>query len=174
MATETQGAESGGAGLPQLDFSTFPNQIFWLLVTLVVVYLILTRVALPRIASVLSERKGAITNDLAVAEDLKAKAAEAEKAYEKALADARAEANEIVAKAKAEMQAELDAAIKKADARITERSAESEKAIAEIRAGALESIRAVAQDTAQEVIAAMGAEADAAEIEKAVAAHVKG
>ncbi|MFP4275412.1 MAG: F0F1 ATP synthase subunit B' [Paracoccaceae bacterium] len=174
MATETQGAENGGAGLPQLDFSTFPNQIFWLLVTLVVVYFILTRVALPRIASVLSERKGTITNDLAAAEDLKAKAAEAEKAYDKALADARAEANEIVAKAKAEMQADLDAAMKEADARIAERAAESEKAIAEIRAGALESIREVATDTAQEVIAAMGAEADAAEIEKAVAAQVKG
>ena len=57
--------------MPQLYFSTFPNQIFWLLVTLVVIYFVLSRVALPRIGGVLAERKGTITNDIAAAEDLK-------------------------------------------------------------------------------------------------------
>ena len=93
MASETHDAAGQAAstpGLPQLDFSTFGNQIFWLLVTLVVIYFVLSRIALPRIAAVLAERKGAITNDLAAAEDLKAKAVEAEQAYLKALADARA------------------------------------------------------------------------------------
>ena len=92
MATETQGAETAAEaapGMPQLDFSTFPNQIFWLVVTLVVIYLVLSRVALPRIASVLAERSGTITNDLATAEELKLQAVEAEKAYQQALADAR-------------------------------------------------------------------------------------
>ena len=46
------GAETGG--MPQLDFSSWPNQIFWLVITLVAIYLILSRVALPRIASVLA------------------------------------------------------------------------------------------------------------------------
>ncbi|MEM9552439.1 MAG: F0F1 ATP synthase subunit B', partial [Pseudomonadota bacterium] len=58
MATETQdaghsAAEAGSGGMPQLEISTFPNQIFWLVVTLVVIYLILSRVALPRIGSIL-------------------------------------------------------------------------------------------------------------------------
>ncbi|MDB4198503.1 F0F1 ATP synthase subunit B', partial [Ascidiaceihabitans sp.] len=75
MATDTQSAaEASGPGMPQLDFSTWGNQIFWLVITLVVIYLILSRVALPRIASVLAERQGTITNDIAAAEDLKAKA----------------------------------------------------------------------------------------------------
>ena len=77
-------AAHGSGGMPQLDFSTYGNQIFWLLVTLVVIYFILSRVALPRIAAVLAERQGTITNDLAAAEDLKAKAVEAEDAYNKA------------------------------------------------------------------------------------------
>ena len=89
MATETQAGGADAGGLPQLDFSTFGNQIFWLLVALVAIYLILSRVALPRIAAVLAERQGTITHDLTTAEDLKAKAAEAEEAYKKALADAR-------------------------------------------------------------------------------------
>ena len=178
MATETEGAAAqgmdGGSGLPQLDFSTFPNQIFWLIVTLIAIYYILTRIALPRIASVLAERTGSITNDLAAAEDFKAKAAEAEKAYEKALADARAEAQEIIAEAKAEIQADVDAAMRRADAQIAEKTAESEKAIAEIRANAAESVHEVARETAGAVLAALGAEADEAEIEKAVAARAKG
>ena len=43
-------------GMPQLDFATFPNQIFWLIVTLVVIYFVLSRIALPRIGAVLAGR----------------------------------------------------------------------------------------------------------------------
>ena len=105
MATEAtdaaNAAAESSAGMPQLDFSTFPNQIFWLVITLVVIYLVLSRVALPRIAEVLAARQGAITSDIATAEELKQKAANAEEAYEKALAEARAEAGRIAAEAKA-------------------------------------------------------------------------
>ena len=174
MATETKGAEEAATGLPQLDFSTFPNQIFWLVVALVAIYLILTKVALPRIADVLAERSGTITNDIAQAEELKLKAQEAEAAYEKALADARAEAQRIIAEAKAEMQAELDAATAKADEQISAQTAESEKRIAEVRAGALDAIREVSQATAGEIVRALGASADDAAITAAVDARVKG
>ena len=187
MATETNGtADVGSAaadaaregaeavGMPQLDFSTFPNQIFWLLVTLVVVHLILSRVALPRIAAVLAERQGTITNDIAAAEELKLKAVEAEAAYNQALADARAEAGKIVAEAKAEIQAEVDAATAKADAEIAARTAESEKAIAEIRAGAMASVTEVAKATALEIVSVLGGKADAKTINAAIAAQMKG
>ena len=117
MATEPV-EHAGGTGMPQLDFSTFPNQIFWLVVTLVVIYLILSRVALPRIGSVLAERSGTITNDLGAAEELNQKAKAAEAAYEKALADARTEAARIVAVTKAEIQAGLKVELDRADAQI--------------------------------------------------------
>jgi F-type H+-transporting ATPase subunit b len=165
---------SSGAGMPQLDFSHFPNQIFWLVVTLIVIYLILSRVALPRIGAVLAERAGTITNDIAAAEDLKRKAADAEAAYEKALADARVEAGRIVAATKAEIQVELDAAMKKADAEIAAKAAEGEKAIAEIRAQTVESVKVVAKDAAAEIVSAMGFSADAAAIEAEVDNRVKG
>ena len=177
MATETTEAAHGAAeaaqpGMPQLDFSTFGNQIFWLVVTLVVIYFVLSKVALPRIASVLAERQGTITNDIAAAEELKVRAAEA--AYDKALADARAEAGRIAAEAKAEMQAEVDVALQKADAEIAARTAESEAKIAEIREGAAQAVREVARDTAREVVAALGVDVDAAAVDAAVAAQAKG
>ncbi|WP_227268274.1 F0F1 ATP synthase subunit B' [Roseobacter weihaiensis] len=176
MATETTGADvaASSPGMPQLDFSTWGNQIFWLVVTLVVIYMILSKVALPRIAAILAERQGTITNDIAAAEDMKAKAQEAEAAYDKALADARTEAHRIVAEAKAEIQSDLDAAIAKADAEIAAKAAESEKAIAEIRAGAAEAVQQVAKDTAQEIVAAMGGKADAKTVDAAVTAQLKG
>lgn len=175
MATNTSTAtEAATPGMPQLDFSTFGNQIFWLVVTLVVIYLILSRVALPRIAGVLAERSGTISNDLAAAEELKAKAVAAEEAYNKALADARAEAAKIVATTKADMKAELDAAIAKADAEISQKTAESEKLISEIRATALESVEEVAKNTAMALVSALGGKEDAKTIDAAVSNEMKG
>ena len=175
MATNTSTAtEAATPGMPQLDFSTFGNQIFWLVVTLVVIYLILSRVALPRIAGVLAERSGTISNDLAAAEELKVKAVAAEEAYNQALSDARAEAAKIVASAKADMKAELDAAIAKADAEISQKTAESEKVISEIRATALESVEEVAKNTAMALVSALGGKEDAKTIDAAVSNEMKG
>ncbi len=180
MASETHETVSacvdshGGAiGMPQLCGEWMGNQIFWLVVTLVVIFFILSRLALPRIAAVLADRQGTITGELAKAEELKARAAQAEQAYEKALADARGEAHNIIAAARAEIKAELDEAIAKADADIAALAAEGEKKIAEIRASALESIREVALATAGELVAAMGVKPDAALVSSAVEARVK-
>lgn len=175
MATEpTSAAEATGPGMPQLDITTFGNQIFWLLVALVVIYFVLSRVALPRIAGILAERQGTITNDLAAAEDLKARASEAEAAYDKALADARAEAQRIAGETRAAIQGDLDAAIAKADAEISAKAAESEKAISDIRAGAQEAVKEVAKDAAKDIVALMGGKADARSITAAVNARMKG
>lgn len=181
MATDTTDVagvcvDAGGSalGMPQLCADWMPNQIFWLLVTLVAIYFVMSRIALPRISAFLAERSGTITNDLAAAEELKNKAAEAEAAYDQALLDARAEAHKIVAKAKAEIQTELDVELQKADAQIAAKTAESEAAIAEIRAGAVESVTAVAKDTAKELVAAFGSTADAKTITAAVTARMKG
>ena len=170
-----QSVPTKSVGMPQLDASTFPNQIFWLVVTLLVLYFVLSRVALPRIASVLAERQGTITNDIATAEELKLKATEAEAAYEKALADARIEAQNIVAAAKADIQADLNAAIADADAEIAARSAESEKRIGEIRESALANVEQVAKDTAREIVAVLSpVSADDAAIDAAVTSRIKG
>ena len=187
MATETTTAEGaaqatsacvnehgGAVGLPQLCVDWMPNQIFWLLVTLVVMYLVLSRIALPRIGAVLADRKGTITNDLAAAEELKQKAVEAERAYNNALASARSEAAKIVAAAKAEIQKDLDAATAKADAEIAAKAAESEKSIAVIRDGAAAAVAEVARDTARELVAALGGAADARTVTAAVTARLKG
>ena len=120
-STETTGAENlahAEVGMPQLDFSIYPNLIFWLLVAIVALYFILSRVALPRIGTVLAERNDAIANDIEMAALLKRRADEAEAAYNAALAQARDEAHKIAAETKAGIDKELASLLAKADAEI--------------------------------------------------------
>src|SRR3546814_1656625 len=85
----------GSGGLPQLDADTYPTQIFWLVVTFVILYLIMSKVALPRIAEVLEERQERVADDIETAERLRSEAAVVQSEYEKALAEARGKAQEL-------------------------------------------------------------------------------
>ena len=104
--------------MPQLDVGTFGNQIFWLLLALVAIYLVLSRVALPRIAAILAERQGTITNDVAAAEDLKAKAERPKLRMKRRLRMPALNRIRIAGETKAKIQGDLDVAIAKADARL--------------------------------------------------------
>ena len=171
--------EHAEVGMPQLDVTTFPNLIFWLVVALVVLYLLLSRVALPRIARALEERSDASTTDLEQAALLKHRAEEAEAAYNAALARARDEAQRIGAETKAGIGDELAALTAKAEAEIAARAAESEARIREIREGAAASVEEVARAAARDIVELFlpGAAEDEAgdkAVAQAVAARVKG
>jgi len=180
MATETTtgalsacvGPDGGAIGMPQLCIDWFANQIFWLVIAIGAVYFILTRIALPHLETVLADRRGAISNDIAAAEDLKQKAAAASAAYDKALADAKAEAQRIAAQTRADIQLQLDEALEKADADIARRSAESQARIEEIRATAVQNVEIVARDAAAEIVTSLGEAASDDDIAAAVGARL--
>lgn len=189
MATETEGAAGGQghetlgaevlheaeAGMPQLNPEYFPNLIFWLIISIVLLYMILSRVAIPRITSVLAERSDAISADLETAHLYKRRAEEAETAYNAALAKARDEAHKIAAESKAQVQKELDVLMAKADAEIAARAAESETRIGEIRENAARSVEEVAREAALEIVSAIApSAADAESVNAAVASRMKG
>ena len=162
-------------GMPQLDPAFWPNLIFWLVVTMVVLYFLMSKVALPRIAGIVRDRHQTVANDLEAAAELKRKAEEAEAAYDKALAEARAEAQKIAAETKARIQEDLAEATAKADAEIAAKTAESEGRIAEIRDSAIEAVDTVAKDTAQAIVAAiLPGVADQGAVNSAVDAAMKG
>lgn len=179
----TEGLEGGvggvdheaATGMPQLDLAIYPNLIFWLVVAIGVIYLILTRVALPRITSVLAERQDAIASDLEQAALLKRRAGEAEDAYKRALAEARDEAHRISAATKADIQTELKRLMAKADAEIAAKTAESEARIAEIRESAARSVEEVARPTARAIVEAFAPDlTDGAAVDAAVASRLGG
>jgi F-type H+-transporting ATPase subunit b len=162
-------------GMPQLDPSIYPNLIFWLLVALIALYLILNRIALPRISTVLLERNEAISNDLEQAATFKRNAEQAEAAYDAALAEARRQSEKISAENKVQINKELSTLMAKAEAEIAAKTAESTKRIGEIRDSAAKSVEEVARATAKEIVAAfLPAVSDAEKIDAAVQARLKG
>ncbi|MCS6854559.1 MAG: F0F1 ATP synthase subunit B' [Elioraea sp.] len=141
--------------MPQLDFGNplILSQLFWLLVIFGALYLILSKVALPPVASVLEERASRIAADLERARALKEEAdaaiAEAERAQAKARAEAQAairsaieQAKAEAAKAEAEQAARLARQIKDAEARIAEARARAEAAIGEVAVAAAQAATA--------------------------------
>ncbi|MGB8276005.1 MAG: F0F1 ATP synthase subunit B' [Alphaproteobacteria bacterium] len=155
--------------MPQFDPSTFPTQIFWLVLIFVVLYLVMARVALPRVAQVLDERRDRIDDDLDKAEQLKKEAEEAAQAYERTLQIARARA-QLLLKALAD-QAASEAAAKQA--KLNERMAVETKAAEEridaARASAMGSMRVIAAEAAAAATGKLiGSKPEASQVDAAV------
>lgn len=156
MASEPHEAAAASGGLPQLNFETWPSQIFWLIVSFGALYFILSRLALPKIEETLQARQDQIAGDLDLAAEFAQKAKEAEAAYNAALVEARGEARKIAEKTQAEIKSQLDAALAEADARIEARTAQSAERIAAIRADARNQAITVAEDVANAVVSKLG------------------
>jgi F-type H+-transporting ATPase subunit b len=136
--------------MPQFDATTFPSQLIWLAITFVLLYLVLSRVALPRIASVLEERQKRIGGDLEKAEELKAEAEQVLAEHEAAMAETRAGAQDLIRAAKEEMAAESARRSDELAARIAATAAEAEGRIDAARKAALANIRDIAVEVAQD------------------------
>jgi F-type H+-transporting ATPase subunit b len=116
-------------GFPPFKTETFPSQIFWLVITFAFLFVVLWRIAGPRINGVITSRRGAINSDIAAAVKARGDAEAASAAYQTALAGARARSqglaeenrqtlNAEIAKAKATAEAEASHAMAAADTRI--------------------------------------------------------
>ncbi len=138
--------------MPQLQIGDFAPQLIWLAITFVTLYLIMARVALPRIGSVLREREKHIADDLAEAQRLKDQTSEAIAAYEQALAEARSKANAIANQTREELNAKLNAERAVIDQQIASKTAAAEARIQQIKENALGQIHEIAGETAQAVV----------------------
>lgn len=172
VAQETQ--EHAKGGLPQLNVGTYPTQIFWLAVTFGLLLILMSKVALPRVAEVLEARQEKIANDLDRAHAMKSEADGVIQAYEKALADARANAQKVLADTVAATDAET---AKRQGALATELAARAREAEARINAAketALGNVRSVSAEAAQAAVAKLvGIDLDQARAEAAVDAALK-
>ncbi len=167
------GAEHAG-GLPQLNPATFPTQIFWLALTFITLYYLLSKKALPRVAEVLEERQERISRDLSKAASLKEEAEAVLAQVDKALAEARSEAQALIAKAAAEIDANTQARQAKLGADIAERLRTAEANIAAAKEQAIANVRGAAADIARDVAGRLaGVDVDAAQAEAAVAAVIE-
>ncbi len=170
--TET---ESGKHTFPPFQKDTFASQLVSLVIAFVALYLIVSRIALPRVGSVLDARQGAIDGDLAAAQKLKDESEAALKAYESELAAARSRAQAIGAETREKLNAASEAERKTLEDRLAAKLAEAEKAIAATRATAMGNVRGIAADAAAAIVQQLtGLAPNAKTVNKAVDASLKG
>jgi F-type H+-transporting ATPase subunit b len=137
---------------PPFDKQTFPSQLLWLTLTFVALYLLMSRVALPRIDSILQQRRTRISGDLAEARRLKEESEAAIAAYEKALVEARGRAQTLLNESRQRQAAEAEAARKTLDATLNARIAEAERGIDAQKSAALANVRDIAIDAAAAIV----------------------
>jgi F-type H+-transporting ATPase subunit b len=154
---------------PPLDPGTFAPQLVWLALSFGLLYLLLKRVALPRVGEVIEERADRVRRDLEQAEKLKADTEAALANYEQALGEARTKANAIAKGMRDRLTAEVDKERAKVDAAIAAKLAEAERRIAEAKAKALASVGDIASEVAGAIVARLiGKEVSKDEVQKAL------
>jgi F-type H+-transporting ATPase subunit b len=160
--------------MPQLDISTFPSQIFWLTVTFAALFIVMWKVAVPRIAGVLESRQRRIEDNLDKAAEFKKGAEAAIEAYETAIAEARANAQSMINETAQGIAADVAAQEAALATKLQTRIAESEAAIAEAKTAAISSIRDMAQDVAASAVEKLVGDApDTSDMSKAIDSAMK-
>jgi F-type H+-transporting ATPase subunit b len=150
--TEHVPAGEHGGGFPPFQKETFASQLIWLALVFVALYLLMSRIALPRVGAILDQRSQRIDGDLAEAQRLKDEADAASAAYEKALADARGRAQTLANERREVEAARAETARKELESKLNAHIAEAEKAIARTRTAAMANVREIATGTAAAIV----------------------
>src|SRR5215472_17604454 len=161
-SVEVPASEHGG-GFPPFNPHTFASQLLWLALIFLALYLLMSRIALPRIGSILEARRQRIQDDLAEAQRFKDASDAAIAAHEKALAEARGRAQVLANETRAKAVAAADARRKEVDAKLHGRIAEAEKAIAATRSSAMANLRGIAVEAAGAIVERLTGVAPASE-----------
>ena len=168
-------ADAHGRAFPPFQKDTFASQLVSLLIAFVALYLIVSRIALPRVGSVIDERQNKIEGDLADAQKLKDQSDNALKAYENELAAARSRAQAIGAETREKLNAASEAERKTLEQQLSVKLAEAEKTIASTRATAMGNVRGIAADAAAAIVQQLtGVLPDGKSVDSAVDASLKG
>jgi F-type H+-transporting ATPase subunit b len=169
VAAAAEHAEHKG-GLPQLNINDFAPQLFWLVIAFCLLYLLLSRVALPRIGEVIDERRNRIDRDLQEAERLRSETEKSMASYEQALAEARAKAQGIVGEQRIKLTAEMNTERAKVEQSIAERTAAAEKQVEQLKTAALAQVNTIAAEAVGAIVAKLiGVEPQKGEIDEALA-----
>lgn len=146
-------AQAAGAGLPQLDISTWPSQLFWLVLLFTAGYILMAKFVTPRIGGVLEERRAKLDEDLGKARSASEDAARIRAEYEAELDAARAAAAETAKQAAAEATKQAEASNAKIAKKLAEKVAKAEAKLATARSKAIANLNNVAAEAAMAAVA---------------------
>ena len=167
--TQKEGGPHAKGPFPPFAPEHFGSQLVWFAIAFGLLYLLLARLVLPRIASILETRRARVASDLDEAGRLKDESETAIAAYEKSLADARARAQAAVAEHQQKVAAEAGRRRTELEASLGQRLAEAERAIEATRATAMKEVRGIAIEAAGAIVERLlGAPATKPAVERAV------
>jgi F-type H+-transporting ATPase subunit b len=154
MATTAHTEAAGGhkAPFPPFQSETFASQLFWLAIAFAALYLLASRLVLPRVGGIIDARANKIEGDLAEAQRFKAEADAANAAYEKALADARSRAQALANATREKQMAEAEKKRKALEQQLDAKLGEAEKTIATTKASAMTNVRTIAAEVAAAIV----------------------
>jgi F-type H+-transporting ATPase subunit b len=154
MATSAHTEHPGGGKPPFPPFNkeTFASQLVWLAVFFIALYVVIGRLAIPRIGGIVEARRNRVEGDLAEANRLKEQSDAALKAYEKSLADARTRAQALASETRDKLNAEAEEARRKLEAELHQRLAKAEETIAATKTAAMANVSGIAVDTAAAIV----------------------
>ena len=145
-------AATEGGGLPQMDISSYPSQIFWLIITFGVLYIFMWKIAIPRLRTTVEERKDKISTDLSDAEQLKIEAQSIIEEYEVEISNSNNEASLIFNNAKSEIDKKIDVSKKETEEKIKKSIEEAQNLIEKKEKEAVDDIKAKTIETTQSII----------------------
>jgi F-type H+-transporting ATPase subunit b len=175
MATEAHTEHPDGKiQFPPFNKETFASQLFWLAVFFIALYVIIARLAIPRIGGIVQARRDHVEGDIAAANRLKDQSDAALQAYEKSLADAHSRAQQMAGETRDKLNAEAEERRKRLEGELNAKLAEAEKTIAATKSAAMANVRVIAVDTAAAIVQRLiGAAPAGAAVEAAVADVLK-
>ncbi len=147
---ETSAGHEGA--FPPFDPATFTSTIFWLVVCFGALYLLMSRIALPRVKSILQTRSAKIQEDLAAARTMRQEALQASSAYDKTMAEALSRSQALAAETRAKVKLEQDAKRLTLEASLTHRLQTAEAQIAEMKAAAMANVGQIAHEAASAIV----------------------
>jgi F-type H+-transporting ATPase subunit b len=161
-----------GKAFPPLDATTFAPQLVWLAIAFALLYWLLSRLALPRISSVMEERRERVQRDLEEAERLRRETASALKVYEDSQAEARGRAQAIAREMRDKLAAQAEQERQRVDTELAAKIGDTEQQIAEAKSKALAGVNQIASETVGAIVSKLiGQEATADEVRRALSAR---
>ena len=147
--------QNSSVGMPQLDFSNFDNQTFWLLIFLFLVFLVIRLLVMPRMEETLTNRRKIIEEGIQEAEEFRDKAVEIEKSLNDEIEAARIKANEILRNCKEEIKKNTQEALADIDVKIEDLVEISEKNIITLKSQAKKEVNDLSKKLATEIVKAL-------------------
>ena len=150
LFTEAQSAESGG--MPQLNPEFWISQILWLILTFGALYIVLSKVILPKISDNLESRRSQILENIEIAEKQREESEEKVKEFEKIILNSKLEAKNLFNEARQKVLEDVDKKRSELEKSIEAEIVSAEKEIQSLNSNSLENIKKIATDTSGDLI----------------------